>query len=719
MPRRAALLGTLALLVMAAPAGAQASACGRAVLVALPGVTWEDLAEHRPQALLGALRAGAAGSVSVRTVTARTSYASGFATIGAGARLDGGGATGGRARGARAGPSFEHDVAIASLPGLLELAEQAGYNAVPGALGGALGEAGVATIAVGNADAGLPPPAPAGFGRFSLLATMDRAGVTDLAAVSEELLMTDPGAPFGVRTDPAALASAVAAALARPCSFTVIDQGDLVRADAASALAGHVIDEARAAALAATDRVVSLVRRTLGPQDLLLVVSPTSPAYAPQAHLGVAIAVGPGFPPGTALRSATTRRDGLVTLPDVAPTVLAHFGAARPAGMTGRSFVAGGAEPRALATAVALNREAVFVDALRGPISTAFVVVQVVIYGLAVLLLKRRRPAGRALEVAALCVAAFPAAGYLAGVLPAHELGRAGYAGVLLALDAALVALVCRLFAPPLTRLLAVLVATFALLAADLVTGGALQLNTVFGYSPIVAGRFSGAGNIAFAVLGTSALLSGALVARRLKGRKGLALAALLYAVAVVVDGAPAFGSDVGGVLALVPALALTWVLLSGRRPGPRLVLAVCAAGVVVLAGFLALDLARPPDERTHLARLFEDVRARGAEVFLDTIERKAQANLRVFRSTIWTYLVPPAVAVLAWLLFRPRGRWQELADRHPEVRHGLVGGLVLSLLGFAVNDSGIVVPAVILCFLVPMALVVHLAIARRAEAAA
>lgn len=713
MPRLAAVLGVLALALAALPAGARERSCARAVLIALPGVTWEDVAEHRPQALLGAARAGAAGSISVRTVTARTSYASGFATIGAGARLDGGGATGGRARGARVGLVFEHDVAIASLPSLLELAEEAGYNAVPGALGGALGEAGVTTIAVGNADAGSPPPAPAGFGRFSLLATMDRAGVTDLAAVSGELLMPDRGSPFGVRTDPGALASAVAGALALPCSFIVIDQGDLVRADAASALAERALAGARAAALAATDRVIGLVRRTLGPDDLLLVVSPTSPAYAPQAHLGVALAVGPGFPAGSALRSATTRRDGLVTLPDVAPTVLAHFGVARPPGMTGRPFVAGGAEARPLDAAVALDREAVFVDSLRAPISTAFVAAQVLVYALAVLLLRRRRTGGRALEVAALGVAAFPAATYLAGATPAHELGRAGYAAVLLALDAALVALVCLALGPSLDRLLALLGVTFALLAGDLVSGGALQLNTVFGYSPIVAGRFSGAGNIAFAVLGASGLLSGALLARRLGGARGLALAAAVYGAAVVVDGAPAFGSDVGGVLALVPALALTWVLLSGRRPDLRVVLAACAAGVVVLAGFLALDLARPPEERTHLARLFEDVRARGAEVLLDTVARKAEANLRVFRSTIWTYLVPPAVAVLAWLLFRPRGRWQELARRHPEVRHGLAGGLVLAVLGFAVNDSGIVVPAVILCFLVPLALVVHLAIAR------
>lgn len=97
--------------------------------------------------------------------------------------------------------------------------------------------------------------------------------------------------------------------------------------------------------------------------------------------------------------------------------------------------------------------------------------------------------------------------------------------------------------------------------------------------------------------------------------------------------------------------------------------------------------------------------------MFVDTIGRKIRTNLRVFRSTIWTYLVPPALAVIAWLLLRPRGRWAELAITFPRLRAGLIGGLLLAVLGFSVNDSGIVVPAMVLSFLVPMSLLLHLSL--------
>ena len=42
--------------------------------------------------------------------------------------------------------------------------------------------------------------------------------------------------------------------------------------------------------------------------------------------------------------------------------------------------------------------------------------------------------------------------------------------------------------------------------------------------------------------------------------------------------------------------------------------------------------------------------------------------------------------------------------------RRGLIGGLIVAVLGFAVNDSGIVVPAMMFSYLVPVALLADLA---------
>lgn len=702
------------------PDATSSGECRRAVVFTLPGVTWEMVSEIAPPNLIELTQGSSVASMSVRTIASRTSPGSGFLTIGAGTRADAGVIPGGVASGSTQGEGLlVEDVEAAGLDEILEVAETADYHAIPGALGEAMEDREL--IAIGNSDAGRDLPAPRGLGRWTLLATMDRAGVTDAAAVSDDLLDDDPNAPYSVRTDQAVITGAVLSAFERPCASLVIDQGDLLRADELGRLLGEPRPGDIEAALLAADEILGVVMGELDPEkDLLLVVSPTSPSWDPAVHLGVAIASGPGFETGTTLNSASTRETGFVALTDVAPTILEFMGIERPSSMLGRPFVA---EPRSgdlIEWTVEMDRESTFAHSIQADVATTFVIFQIVIYLVALLLLRRRERAGvrttgvlmTLLEAAGLAIVAFPLATYLATPISAHKLGLTWFALVLVLIDAALVAATSFLLKGPLERLLAITAATVTVMIVDLVWLDMLQLNAVFGNSPIIAGRFSGLGNIAFSILGATSLITGALLVHRWPGRRSvLVLVALLFVVTVIADGAPQLGSDVGGILALVPALALTWMLLAGQRPTLKM-LAIAGIGAIAALGlFLAVDLARPAASRTHLARLYEDIRARGAEVFFDTVARKIKTNLRVFRSTIWTYLVPPALAVIAWLLLRPRGRWAELAVTFPRLRAGLIGGLLLAVLGFSVNDSGIVVPAMVLSFLVPMSLLLHLSL--------
>ncbi|MGH2807229.1 MAG: hypothetical protein ACRDKT_08135 [Actinomycetota bacterium] len=709
----------VALLGAAAPAHAQSADCSRVAIVTLPGVTWADVQRSELGNIDSLAASGAIGSLSVRTVSSQTTYASGFTTIGAGTRMDGGDSTGGVIDEGAPDELLRADIRMAGLDEIETLAEEAGYEAVPGALTAALD--GIAPVAaVGTADPGIPPPVPLGFGRWAHLAAMDPDGIV-ARGTDETVLRVDMDAPYGVRTDRDTLVRAMEQALGPECGVTIIDHGDVLRADQASAVAGEPVPQ-RDAALEATDDIVGRVVDLIDPErDLVLVLSPTSPGWDPETHLGVMIASGPGFPAGSSVVSGSTRADGIVTLPDVAPTVLAHLGVDRPASMLGTAISAvpwNGSDR--IAAAIELDEEAVYSHGIQADIATGFVIVQVLIYILIIVLLLRTEREGlverprlrRRLELGALSVVAFPLASYLASPLSAHEIGLTWLVVALVAIVAALVTVVSILISVPLYRLAALAAATLAVMTVDLAFGGPLQFMAVFGNDPINAGRFAGLGNIAFAIFGTCSVLTASILFHRWPDKNGVLVGvALLFVVTVIADGAPQLGSDVGGVLALVPALVVTFLLLAGKRPSWRIVAFSVLAALVALGLFLALDLARPSEEQTHLGRFFSDVRARGVGVFLDTIERKARTNLRIFGSTIWTYLVPPALALIAYLLLRPSGRWHTLAVAYPRLRAGLIGGLLLGVLGFAVNDSGIVVPAMVLSFLVPMALLIHLSI--------
>ena len=687
------------LLSTASPAGAQPR-CARTVVFTLPGVTWGLVARERPPQLLAAMSRGATGSLSVRTNDDRTTLSSAFTTMGAGARADGNGEV-------RAplgpGPPIRRNVRIPQIEELNRLAHAAGYGARPGALGEALsGQGPVAAIGNGDLYASSLNGAPERHQRWAALAALDEAGIIDRAALGPSLVTLDPAAPGGARTSSFEVRRAAEEILGHPCATAIIDHGDLMRAEAAG--------RGQAPALRAADDYLGVVRRLLDEErDLLLIVTPTSPAAAPTPHLGVAVAVGPGFPAGAWLSSASTGVAGVVTLVDVAPTVLATRGIERPTSMLGRTFQPEEGISDRLEAAAALDRESVFAYESQPALVSWFIVVQVLLYGAGAWSLrlgrKPGRRAARALEAGVLAAALFPLAAYLATPLDAHSLGMAGMVGALITIDTAVVAFLLVLPLTSLDRLLAAGLAFLALIAGDLASGGSLQLNALFGNHLLVGGRFTGLGNTGFALFAAAALVCGGLIVQRrtslTAGHRwgGPGAAAALFAAAVVVDGAPHLGSDVGGVMALAPSAGLTYALLTGRRPGPRLIAAIVAGSVAVLALFAWIDLARPEGQRTHLGRLLEAVSERGAEPVIDAVARKVASNLEIFRLSPWSWVAPIVIAAVVLLVLR----WQELSVAMPSLRAALLGAMVLGVLGAAVNDSGIVVPALVLVWVLPL----------------
>ena len=122
-----------------------------------------------------------------------------------------------------------------------------------------------------------------------------------------------------------------------------------------------------------------------------------------------------------------------------------------------------------------------------------------------------------ALRLLALGAGSLPVATYLAGLVPWETTGAPvlAMAAAVVAADL-LVAAVAALGpwrAHPLGPPLAIVVITLATLILDVLTGSNLELNGLFGYDAIVAGRFTGYGNLSFGLLSVSALLVTAAVA--------------------------------------------------------------------------------------------------------------------------------------------------------------------------------------------------------------
>jgi len=109
------------------------------------------------------------------------------------------------------------------------------------------------------------------------------------------------------------------------------------------------------------------------------------------------------------------------------------------------------------------------------------------------------------------------------------------------------------------------------------------------------------------------------------------------------------------------------------------------------------LDLTREPSSRTHLGRLFERIGADGWDGFAKVVERKLSTNIATLTGSPWSMMVVPMLVFAALLVWRAPARMRAVLRRIPEMRAALYGLLAAGILGYALNDSGIAVPGMML----------------------
>jgi len=542
------------------------------------------------------------------------------------------------------------------------------------------------------------------------------------------LLQAGTDLPGGVALDGAAVLAEVEAAWDE-VDVLLVELSDLLRAEAAEPVVTPDVAEAAASeALARTDDLLGELLAGVDPErDLVLVVSPVSPVGPDQ--LVVAAAAGAGLEPGLA-RSGTSRRDGYVTLPDIGPTVLDALGIDKPDAMSAAPIASSGGDSPDAGTFRELaddNVRALFRNDLSGPLTVLFIISQILTYALSAYALSNRdRRLTRTAAFLLLAGLALPFVSFLAGVFPYWRLSVGGAIFAIFAVSALVAAATQlisagaggggRLHARALVPSMLIMSATVVLLVGDIALGGPLQIDTAFGYGggAIVAGRLAGYGNLAWALMvaaliiattgiwGRRELLGGA---RRGAGdrRFDLAVVGGVFVLAVLAVGLPALGANVGGTISVVAGLAITLLALTGARIDVRRLVGVGLLTAGVLAVFGVLDVRRDPQDQTHLGRLIDQTLGDKGIAGLGTvIERKINANLNILLSSVWSLVIPAALAFLAFLIYRPPRFLRTLFQRIPGMRACVVGVLATGVIGGIVNDSGIAIPAVMLTLLLP-----------------
>ena len=597
--------------------------------------------------------------------------------------------------------------------------DQKALDVVVGALGDAVHAAGGHTAAVGNSDSGYPTSLLKR-SRPAAATAADTQGRVDAGDVSASLLREDPGAPYGVSTDPEAFARAYDAALAKlgdGPQLVVLDPGDLSRARRfAAAASDAVVERQHLTALRELDGVVALARERAGRDGVVIVVSEAlyfDRSGAPEG-LGAIVVNGPGF--DGLLTSPSTHRTGLVTNLDVTATVLEALHIERPVSVLGDAMFSrrsGLTISDRVALLTRMNDGAIAVDSAKAGIMTTFIWLVVVTIALGALLVARGslwtpgivRRVGALVRSLALLVLAMPLAGWLMFLViryPATPaLAEATFVGATIVVFA-LATFSARRFGHP-AVLSALSLATVLLLIADQVVGAPLSYTNVFGYSPLAAARFYGLGNESAALLMGALLVGLALLAEALDPAPAASLVRrfgipALGLLSVGVAAAPFLGANIGVAVWGVVGTGLAWALATGRRIGWRMVVALLVAAALLVAVLAVADLVGS-GEQTHVGRAVTSAEKGGSSQLTDIVVRKAQTNARVFSKTDWSLILLAVLAFLGLMRVLPSRPLARLFAERPTFRAALLASLAMGVVAFFTEDSGIVIPALIVVY--------------------
>lgn len=743
-PGRVLFTALLALLLATAvPASAASStdtATGTVIIVLAPYLTWDDIMGGSMPNARAMAEGGAVANMNIRSSAryARELTPAHIAlTMSAGAPMAfdasappafGTAATYGsstaaeafrRSMGTQVGSA---EIVYLGLPRTLRANDIQTLEGIPGALGQSIEDAGGSTAALGNSDGGVIVGEPIRSRPAAVLA-MNTNGLVRRGDVSLGMTEEDVEAPFGIRTDVERVGSAYRQVLRQMAAtdgpgLVVIDTGDGERAyryapDAAPEVAeGHRVKAARS-----VDEILGFVRDGAPEGAVVMLVSngQARPQSGPSGF-GPAIVSGPGFEGGL-VSSPSTHRPGLMTDLDVAASTLAILGIDRPVSVRGnaveRSDTAEDLDSRVEGLR-AMDDTAVGVDTVRLTIQTGYIAVTVLALIACALLLGRIRRAydswgmrvGAGFRHLIMLLLSMPVSAtlmYLVVPFPGSATTVVLlFLGVTLAVWAVM-SVIERLRGSAIALAVGGL-GTAVLLLVDQLLGAPLSFSGLFSYSPLLGARYYGIGNEGASIVVGGALAGLALLVdakrdatwvRHLRAW-GPALAGLAI---VTISAAPFLGANIGVIAWGTAAFGIMWLYLTGRKMTPGWFV----LGIVIVAAFVGAfslyDLAGSGSQ-THLGRAWQSADSGGLVELWRIVVRKAETNWRVLRATNWSVLMIAILGFLAYMRWRPHGVFAETLDAYPAFSVAISAALWGSLVGYFTEDSGIVIPALVMLYI-------------------
>ena len=609
-------------------------------------------------------------------------------------------------------------IAYLGLPRMIAVNANGDFTVIPGLLGSAIEDAGGVTAAIGNSDLGYRYSADR-LMRPAALIAMNEDGLVRLGSVSGKLLTPDPLAPYGTRTNLNAMDEemrSVAEAIGNnQPSLIVIDSGDLYRAR--SAMRESTAEAAKNNwdnALSTLDKVY-VSAREIYPEATIFIASQAS--MNPNLNregLGPVIVSEPNSDmAGHYLSADSTQRQGLSTSLDLSATIYYLLDIPASVAVIGTPFHVDESFDDRQEYLIKSNNTALAVDSLRGTVLSTFIwtIVTLLAAGAFVLMWannhwkpKTVKWIRRALYTITLGCLSIPAASVFMFFFNVWPQTPGAVLWQLLASTFIIwaLALLVMYIRGGTSGIIFLGALTSIAIIIDQMLGAPFSFSGFFSYSTVMAFRFYGLGNEGAALLYGATIIPFVLWLDRVKNphRYTTWVLAIGGFFVMLVCAAPWWGANVGVAAWATIGYAVLLLLANNQKVTWKSMLLMLVAIVLVLGVLIAVDMLGTSGE-THLARSIGMAEQDGGIApLVEIVVRKAATNFRVLTGSLWGVFFVAVIGFLIAMRVRPTPELTRTLQANKFFGDGMTAILVGGIAAFFTEDSGIVLPAIMVLYL-------------------
>lgn len=555
------------------------------------------------------------------------------------------------------------------------------YAPYIGALGDSLHNGGLKTAIFGNSDTDEE------IIRYASLIPMDSKGLVDYGNV-DNVLISDNIYPYGLKTDYDKILDEVKKVRSK-ASLIVIDTGDLTRLYSYSnSLSDSVFIEKREMILKDIDNFVgNLVDEIDKERSLLIIISPnSSDDRIDESKLSPIVLWGKDVNKGI-ITSSTTNRKGIVANLDIGPTItdFLNITMIKKSG----NVIDWLDEDNAYDFVVNMNSRINITSKVRSKTLTTYGIFSVIVMLLVLITLSLKikidNRIGSILEILLINLYSLPLVFLLVSLLNINNMLKFLFGLVIFISLFIVISVKCN--RKKLLHLITFFY--FILITLDILTDELFSKFSVLSHDPIIGARYFGVGNEMVGLFLAVSMLSLGLLYDRFHNK---AINLAITFILVLLVGHPNLGANIGGLITFLSAGIYYTIEIFDKKLNIKnlIIIGISIIAVVAVLGFVDVKL---NPNTTHLGKTLVQIGNEGLYIVENIVVRKLLMNIKLVGISFWTKVLLFNVIIHVIISILYRNIFDIIVEKG--VQKVYLSCIVGSIIGFMVNDSGLILSSI------------------------